>query len=392
MSNTRVTINPATVGLVDRFHFQYGVLGNTDASTKATKTERELSTFVDQFTLNREEASVLAPDGLTEVSGIEYEEARLSIFNMLFVWPFDEFSLGVSIDNQRQIYGNGSFLDLNGDPLTGTENETGASESFDYDTFSYLAGIAFKPFSLGIRYNIRTFNHNIKFLNPFALINQTNPLSPANFIGSIDILGTAEYVYLDYGILFPNFLPKLDIGLTYRPSTTGTLKFDQNGLKDLPPGAVYKKRNFTEPALMLVGFGYIFELGGTALQLLGDLGSYSETDENAAGESGSNGNRAGGLIRFVWSPLIDISYGVQEETLAGLTYQNISTSLQFPIPFIDGYNLKLGTRTIKLTSEGSTIIDVTFATFSFNLQFGERRGRALEVPPKTKEIRFIDRL
>ncbi len=392
VSNTRVTINPATISLIDRFHLQYVLGGNL--SGKATSTNKELSSFVDRFKLNGESAVVLAPDEETPVSGVRYSKAHVGILNLLFVWPLEDFSVGIGIDDQKEIYKEGVFLDFDGNELDEKTNDTGSlEETLDWDTINYVGGITLPGFSIGIRYNQSTFTHSISFFNTSALALADDLTRTFDFEGSLDIVGEAKYGFWDYGILIPSLIPKMDIGITYRAPTTATIRFDTEKLENLPSGATYKKVTFQEPSLLLFGIGYIFEFEGTALQLLGDYGKYSEVENNPLGESGTDGNRAGGLTRFVWPPLIDLSYGIQEEQLAGFKLQKISTSLQFPLPVLEGYNLKLGTRTFKVTdSGGSTILDVTFTTFSMNIQWGERRGRALEVPPKTKEIRFIDRL
>ncbi|MBF0288779.1 MAG: hypothetical protein HQM14_13255 [SAR324 cluster bacterium] len=392
VSNTRATINPASIGLIDRFHLEYVAGGNWYG--KESSTNKELSSFASQFELNGADAVPLAPDGETRVSGIRYSKARIGILHFVFVWPLEDFSIGMGIDDYREIYKDADFLDFDGNPLNEVNNQTSSlTEKLDWNTWSYMVGMTLPGFSFGVRYNSHNFDHDISAFNAAALVPISDSNSTVDFRGKIDIVGNASYNSLDYGILIPNLIPKMDIGITYRAPTTATIRFDTEKLKNLPAGASYKKATFQEPSLLLFGVGYIFEFEGTALQLLGDYGKYSEVENNAAGESGTDGNRAGALTRFVWPPLIDISYGIQEEQLAGFKLQKISASLQFPLPALEGYNLKLGTQTFKVTdSGGSTVLDVTFTTFSMNIQWGERRGRALEVPPKTKEIRFIDRL
>lgn len=166
----------------------------------------------------------------------------------------------------------------------------------------------------------------------------------------------------------------MDIGILYRPEAIGTVKFDQGALTLISPLLQFENFQFTEPALVQVGVGYIFELGSfAALQLLADGGSYSESGTDMDGNSGSNSAPQGGLARLVISPLIDVSYGTQTTKLSGISIERTTTSIQ--IPFFEGNNLKLGVQQLKIENGSQELLNVSIPLISFNIQWGDHQQK-----------------
>ncbi len=386
ITSARVTLNPASVALINRFHFQYEVAGY---NTKDT----ELSGFTNRARLDNEEAFLVAPDTTNLIDAIEYSSGRVNTLNLAFVWPLDNLAFGIEYDFQGQFYKDAVFLDSDGTALSTILNPNTIEESIFRNTFAYSVGVVFPGLALGVRYNQRSILDQIKSYNPAEFV-KASDFSDIRTSSDFTLEGSASYGFLEYGILMPNLVSNIDFGVMYRPETTATLEFNSSEISDLlPSGGTFEDVEFNEPALLSVGGGIVLDFETIGLQFLGEAGQYGENTSDAQGNTGDNGNRLGGLTRLLVGSWIDISYGVQEEKLAGFTIRSITTGLQLPIPALKGNTLKISTRTLQIDDQdGDRIVDATFVLLSFNLQFGTPRQRALEVAPKTKKITFLDRL
>lgn len=340
VSTARITTNPASVGLINRFHLQYD-----GAQYEAPETT-----------------------GQTFVSDSEYEDGVVTQGSIIFAMPVEDwFSVGVKLSGQYDRYDSKSNLV--------EDISRSSTEKITRITSGFLIGMPFDLFTIGASFN----RHDIITEKDIKFFNVTGDNADAKFDGN------AVMDSIDVGIIIPNIWDIIDLGIAYIPAKQGVIEYDikKGNTK------IEATEDFEEPGQVIYGMGYSYELENSIFQFLGDVGNIAKVEKNFLGEAGEGGNTKGGLIRYALPPLIDISYGVREEELATLTLRTETVSLQLPI-YIG--TIKIGTQTIKLSDDEGTVTEITIPKFSFNVQFGERVGRALEVKPKTKKITFIDRL
>ncbi|MBF0286538.1 MAG: hypothetical protein HQM14_01855 [SAR324 cluster bacterium] len=340
VSSARITTNPASVGLINSFHIQY------------------------------DGAQYDAPDstGQTFVSDSEYETGVVTQGSLIFAMPIEDwFSVGISFSGQFERYDSEVTLV--------EEIKRNSKEKITRLTSGFLIGMPFDLFTIGASFN----RHDIVTEKEVKFFNVTTDEADSKFKGS------AVLNSVDYGIIIPNIFDIIDFGVTYIPSKEGIIEYD------IKKGStkIEATEEFEEPGQVIYGIGYSYDLESSIFQFLGDVGSITQVKKNFLGEAGDGGNTKGGLIRYAYPPLLDISYGIREEELASLTIRTETASLQLPI-YIG--TIKIGTQRILLLDDEGTVADITIPKFSFNVQFGERVGRALELKPKTKKITFIDRL
>lgn len=168
VSNTRITSNPASTGLMDRWHLQYSGISYTGEITSRS--------FLDVITLDGLPATAVAPDGETELSGVHYQKANYTEGKISFVWPFSLFSLGVSTEGKSRSEKDGLYVNRSFQPLDDDTNATDATESFESSKFGLILGIPLNGWAFGIRYLWNEGSYRVSDLNP-ALFYQEDDIS-----------------------------------------------------------------------------------------------------------------------------------------------------------------------------------------------------------------------
>ncbi len=389
VSNTRVTSNPASVGLIDRLHLQYNWTSYQSGNVLPAFLDRGkvFGQDADPFVVSSDNDTAPLVELAEQVESIEYSRGRVAGFTTTFVLPFDFASFGASVTFQHERYENGRYLDFEDNRIS-TDREGPEAEEINTGSLAFLVGVPFQQFTVGAKLTRQTIVHSVVDLDPSFFAATDNLTLTTDLLNAFKISGNTTYNIPEYGISIPNLFNFFDIGVVYRPKVTGVMRLD---LDSAALGLTFDDFEFEDPQMLLLGVGYTLELGNSGLQFLGDTGSIGASDNTALGGPATGGSINGGLIRYALPPYIDISYGSQTRQFFTFRMQTETIGVQFP--FLEGFNLKFGLQTLRIFDEDDkALVSVTYGKFSFNLQFGDAARRALIVPPKTKRIRFIDRL
>ncbi|MGK5090771.1 hypothetical protein WDW89_01995 [Deltaproteobacteria bacterium TL4] len=389
VTSTRVSENPASVALIGRNHIQYLSYSFSSSAIKPV--------YVEYFRVNDRETEIQGTDQNTEVKQIQYGEGTTNGKDLVVVTPFEYFSLGLGFTTQQSLYRDSVFLDENSNPIDEGSVYKATNAKYNKGATDYYLGIPFKTFSIGIKRQLWLVENNIQYLRFYQAKFSYDYLGAEDYFWMedqrLELKAKSTYQTTEYGLLIPDALPGVDFGMVHRPEVDAKMEFKLT-IHEASPAWRTEDFDYKVPAYTSIGFGYTVPfIEGIGLQLLGDLGQFSEIDTNEEGLSSSLGSQNGRLIRLVWTPLIDISYGFMTRELASITYEQTTTTVQ--IPFFQGNNLKLGSQRYRIiNAEGKTIVDVTLVKISFNMQFGESTGsrRCGSVVPKQKELTFMDRL
>ena len=126
ITNTRVTINPASVALIRRFHLQY----NTFSSEESDTTGKLL------------------------ISAPKYDEGIIQQGRLSTVVPFSFFALGYTVEEQNEKFRNKTTLP--------TRTTSIINETTNQRTQSITVGVSLPFLAFGMRYNLQSYSAEVK--------------------------------------------------------------------------------------------------------------------------------------------------------------------------------------------------------------------------------------
>ncbi len=368
----RITINPASVALLEQIHFQYR-FGQYAGGN-------ELSAFTDQAKVNGQSALVLTEENAT-ISGVRYDDGETDQFRGVIAWPLASFAVGVVAEGSTENYENGTLLDNNREELA-SETSAPDSEIIEANTVSVLLGLPLDQLFVGLRVGRTTIEHKVSRFESFQLGEAS---SDSSDLFTTDINGSAEYTVMEFGAFLPELFSFLDLGVVYRPAAQATMTlsgFESN----LSSNKEFADFEFEDPAFFQIGGGVRFDFGDSGVfQFAYDAGSQTAVDTGATGSSVEAGTLSGFLLRYGLPGLFDVSFGVQNQTIDPLTWNTNTVSVRFPV--WEEFHIKVGVRQVKLSNDkGDNLAEASFLLISFDAQFGEPEPRIVTKQQVDREV------
>jgi len=407
VSKSKITLNPAGAGAIDRILFDF-TLFNYEGENQYAPFSSQMRTSGSPATLYYKNSSGF----YEEIESVEYEGGEITGLHVDVAYPTTFFTVGVGYDDRNEEYNEGRYVLYTGSPVTLFDNGSPIPDiesTFRRQTTSLLLAIPLRGFSIGLRQNFRQVVHTIEHLDGSYLFYSnfgsffTSPVSTFHSDGVVK--GTSAYQFNEYGMMFTlsGYQPRLDLGILFRPPTEAVLEFEPTvigqfgeNMQDLP---------FTEPGLRLMTVSGEITSGRAKLNLVVEAGDFSNTErslESIIQPGESTRNRAydvqGYLLRFAYNPFFEIAYGVRSREIAGSLTEIITKMIKAPVPFIDGLVVTLGAQDILIKDYLDEIVaKSTSYTFSTEVKFGKpvtgpgRSGGSVTgsgLPPKTKRLPY----
>lgn len=367
ISKTRLTNNPSSAGNIDRNHFEFRVHSFSTEWKSTAYLERMVSSVGG-------DDDVVVNDTLL-VDEVEFTKGNLNYLQFAYVHAFEFIGVGMEFENTEQNFENSILFNAKGN----TSRDVGATLYNLERTYNVIIGLPLNDLNIGLRYGNRELVNEYDFRQKDGRL---FTVFDGSVVDAYKVESTSSFAELGIQVVQP--IPHLDWGLVYRPAVEATAKFsgvNRDNFQDF---------TYSYPGRTLVGFSYLMELSDWfAIQLSADGGVLSLTKRTFNDDSSKDGSETAGLLRFLISPIIDISVGANQTTLANYRFETTTATIQLPL-FESTF--KMGVKSYNVFREEELLTNVTYPTFSINFQYGPRVRKGLRVPPKLQKIRFIDRL